>query len=151
MKIAIGNDHRGYKAKQRMIHILTQDGHEVLDCGCESEESADYPDYAKKVAKKVSEEEADRGILICGTGIGMSIAANKVHGARAAWVDDVNDAASAREHNNANIVCVRGSMDGWDMEEIISVFLDCEFQENEERHKRRVKKISEIEKEQSLD
>lgn len=151
MKIAIGNDHRGYKAKQRMIHILTQDGHEVLDCGCESEESADYPDYAKKVAKKVSEEEADRGILICGTGIGMSIAANKVHGARAAWVDDVNDAASAREHNNANIVCVRGGMDGWDMEEIISVFLDCEFQENEERHKRRVKKISEIEKEQSLD
>ena len=151
MKIAIGNDHRGYKAKQRMIHILTQDGHEVLDCGCESEESADYPDYAKKVAKKVSEEEADRGILICGTGIGMSIAANKVHGERAAWVDDVNDAASAREHNNANIVCVRGGMDGWDMEEIISVFLDCEFQENEERHKRRVKKISEIEKEQSLD
>lgn len=151
MKIAIGNDHRGYKAKRRMINILTQDGHDVLDCGCESEEAADYPDYAKKVAKKVSEEEADRGILICGTGIGMSIAANKVHGARAAWVDDVNDAASAREHNNANIVCMRGSMDGWDMEEIVSVFLDCEFQENEERHKRRVKKISEIEKEQSLD
>src|SRR6266545_6083043 len=112
MKIAIGSDHRGFEAKRRIVSLLQQLGHEVHDLGPESKDSVDYPDYAFEVARAVSQGGAERGILICGTGIGMCIAANKVHGVRAAPCHDSITAEMSQRHNDANVLCLSADLMG---------------------------------------
>ena len=144
MKICIGSDHGGYLLKQEVIAHLKERGFEVTDVGCYSEESCDYPVYAKPVTDAIKDKTADFGILICGTGIGMSIAANKVKGIRAAKVATPREAALAKEHNLANVITLAEYTENLD--EIIDSFIDTE-NSKEERHNRRVEKIMEIENE----
>ena len=140
MKIAIGNDHRGFKLKLKIVDWLKNHGHQVEDAGAHSEESADYPDYAGKVAKAVADGQSDRGILICGTGIGMSIAANKRKEIRAALCYKPEYAALTRMHNDANVLCL-GEMNGDELNlEVLDVFMGTEFEGG--RHQRRVDKIA---------
>ena len=108
MKIAVGADHGGFERKTEIVAFLQKLGHKVVDVGCYSEESVDYPDYARKVAKAVSLNRAERGILVCGTGIGMCIAANKLAKIRAAVCWNVKTAKLAAEHNQANVLCLSG-------------------------------------------
>jgi ribose 5-phosphate isomerase B len=145
LKIAIGSDHRGYSLKERIKTLLAGEGHEIIDVGTDSEDSADYPDYAIPVAEKTAGGEADRGIVICGSGIGMSIAANKVEGARAALVRTVEDAEMTRRHNDSNVLALSEAMGGDEhLEEIVRVWIDTEFDGG--RHQRRVDKITDYEK-----
>ena len=147
MKIAIGSDHRGYDAKQRLLPQLQQLGHEVLDVGPQSHDSVDYPDYAFQVASAVGEGRVDRGILICGTGIGMCIAANKVPGVRAAPCHDSITAEMSRRHNDANILCLSADLLGDDLiARMVRIWLQTEFEAG--RHARRVDKIARYEQEQ---
>lgn len=108
MRIAVGADHAGWETKDRIVRFLREQGHEVDDLGTSSGASVDYPRYAYLVARRVASGEADRGVLVCGTGIGMSIAANRVAGARAAVCHDEFTAKMAREHNDANVLCLGG-------------------------------------------
>ena len=144
MKIAIGSDHRGYSLKERIKKLLAGDGHEVVDVGTDSEDSADYPDYAIPVAEKTAGGEADRGILICGSGIGVSIVANKVDGARAALVWTVDQARMTRKHNDSNVLALSEEMgDDERIDEIVRVWLDTGVEGG--RHQRRVDKITDYE------
>lgn len=144
MKIAIGSDHGGYALKEKIKEYLLNNGYNVEDFGCFSEESVDYPDYALKVAKAVSYGEFDAGILICGTGIGISIAANKVKGIRAALCHDGLTARLAKQHNNANILCLGGRTTGIETaKDIVDNWLGSEFEGG--RHLRRINKIKNIE------
>ncbi|MBQ6366076.1 MAG: ribose 5-phosphate isomerase B [Oscillospiraceae bacterium] len=139
--IAIGCDHGGYAYKQMLMQHLEDRGIRYQDFGCFSPDSCDYPDYAIPVAKAVASGEFEKGILICGTGIGMSIAANKVHGIRAAVCGDSFSATATREHNDANILCMGARVISEAKAlEITDIFLDTPFSE-EERHKRRISKI----------
>ncbi len=145
MKIAIGCDHGGVNLKAYIKNYLIENGYEVEDFGTEEGVPADYPDIAETVAKAVRGGGFDRGILICGTGIGMSIAANKVSGIRAAHVTDCYSARMARQHNNAHIICLGERITGCDLGlEIVKAYLGEEFAGG--RHARRVGKIDEIEK-----
>jgi ribose 5-phosphate isomerase B len=147
MKIAIGSDHRGFEAKRRIVTLLGQLAHEVLDVGPTSADSVDYPDYAFPVASAVGQGQADRGILIDGTGIGMCIAANKVHGVRAAPCHDCVTAEMSRRHNDANILCLSADLLGPDLiNRMIRLWLDTPFDSG--RHARRVEKITRFENEQ---
>ena len=140
MKIAIASDHRGVDLKSELIGFLRQ--HEVVDLGTNSKESCDYPDYALKVAKAVASGEAERGILICSTGVGMSIAANKVNGIRAALCFDENVAKQSREHIDSNILVLGADLISPEKaKSITSMWLSTEFS-NEERHARRIKKMN---------
>jgi len=144
MKISIGCDHAAVAYKNMIRDSLREQGHEVLDLGIEYGEKADYPDIAEKVSLEVSEDRCERGILICGTGIGMSIAANKVKGIRAAAVSDPVSARLCREHNDANVLCFGERIVGSVMaEELVRVFLSTDFLG--ERHQRRVEKIIALE------
>jgi ribose 5-phosphate isomerase B len=144
MKIAIGSDHRGFEVKQRIITVLQQLGHEVLDVGPHRRESVDYPDFAFQVATAVGEGRVDRGILICGTGIGMCIAANKVHGVRAAPCHDSITAEMSRRHNDANVLCVSADLLGDEViDRMVRIWLETEFEGG--RHARRVEKITRFE------
>ena len=144
MKIAIGSDHAGFKLKEEIKKFLKEKGIEVVDFGTHSEDRVDYPDYAIPLAESVARGEEDFGILICGTGIGMSIAANKVKGIRASLVSDVYSAHSAREHNNANILCMGGRVLGVELaKDITNAWLNASFMGG--RHERRINKISEYE------
>ncbi|MEN8614537.1 ribose 5-phosphate isomerase B [Dehalogenimonas sp. THU2] len=139
MKIAIGNDHRGYSLKLQMMDWLVSNGHEVRDLGTNSEESTDYPDYAHGVAQAVASGKADRGVLICGTGIGMSMVANKLKEIRAALCYKPEYAVLTRQHNDANILCL-GEMNGDDLNfEVLKAFMTTGFEGG--RHQRRVDKI----------
>ena len=143
-RIAIGSDHRGFLLKQAIIPLLAELGHEYHDVGCYDEDTIDYPDVAEKVAMAVANGEADYGVLICGTGTGMSISANKVPGVRAALCTDPMSAQMARRHNDANVLCLGGAMIGeWLGREITSAYLSAEFEGG--RHTRRVEKISQLE------
>jgi ribose 5-phosphate isomerase B len=145
MKIVIGNDHAGVKHKERISGLLRSMGFEVTDIGTESSESVDYPDFARTVGLAVCRKEADLGILICGTGIGMSLAANKVRGIRAAVCWNEDTARLARQHNNANILCMGARLIPIeDSLNITKAFLETQFS-GEERHRRRVNKIMDIE------
>jgi ribose 5-phosphate isomerase B len=145
MKIAVGSDHRGFEVKKRILLLLPQLGHEVLDMGPESQDSVDYPDFAFQVARAVGEKQVDRGILICGTGIGMCIAANKVHGVRAAPCHDSITAEMSRRHNDANILCLSADLLGEELiDRMIRIWLETEFEGG--RHARRVDKIASFEK-----
>jgi len=141
MKIAIGADHGGFKHKEAIRKHLTDRGFEVFDFGTFSEESMDYNDVAVKVAEGVRDEKFDRGILVCGTGVGMSIMANKVMGIRAALVHDIFTAEATRLHNDTNVLTMGGRVIDEDMAlRITDIWVDTAFS-NEERHARRVKKI----------
>jgi len=144
MRIALGCDHRGWNLKQAIISLITELGHSYEDFGSYDTNPADYPDSACLVAEAVGEGRFDYGILICSTGIGMSIAANKVKGIRAAVCGDVFAVRRARQHNDANVLCLGGGIQGQDLaEEIVRVFLDTEFEGG--RHIRRLEKIKAME------
>jgi ribose 5-phosphate isomerase B len=140
MRIAIGSDHRGYAAKQRIKALLLEMGAKLTDHGTESGESCDYPDIGLAVAEDVIQGRAERGILFCGSGIGMSITANKVRGIRAALCHDELTAQMARRHNDANILCLPADLVGDAlMQNIVRVWLQTDFEGG--RHLRRVNKI----------
>jgi ribose 5-phosphate isomerase B len=144
MKIAVGSDHRGYAIKTKIIELLRKMNQEVVDSGTYDCESVDYPDIAAVVAHKVGTHEVDRGILICGTGIGMAIAANKVAGVRAAPCHDDLTAEMSRRHNDLNVLCLSADMLGEKLiDRMIDIWLKTEFEGG--RHARRVEKIGEME------
>lgn len=139
--IGIGCDHGGYALKQEIIKYLEENKVEYKDFGCYNEDSVDYPVYAKQVANAVVAGECEKGILICGTGIGISIAANKIKGIRAALCHDCFSAQATREHNNANILAMGGRIVGPGLAvKIVDTFLNTEFS-NDERHIRRIEQI----------
>jgi ribose 5-phosphate isomerase B len=145
MKVAVGNDHRGVTVKQRVVALLTELGHEVHDIGANSPTSVDYPDYAIPVAEEISCGKADRGILICATGHGMCIAANKVAGVRAANCRDVVDAELSRRHNGSNVMCLGADLLGEEqIERMIRVWLATEAEGG--RHAKREEKVAAYEK-----
>lgn len=144
MKIGIGNDHSALELKAEIIELLENKGHEVVDFGTNSAESCDYPVYGEKVARAVVSGEVDQGILICGTGLGISLAANKVKGIRAAVCSEPFTARMARQHNNCNILAFGARVVGGELAKmIVETWLDTEFEGG--RHQRRVDMISAIE------
>lgn len=145
MKIAIGSDHAGYELKEYLLREL-KDQYEFVDLGTNSPASVDYPDYALKVGQMVVQKNADFGILLCGTGIGMSVAANKVEGVRAALAFDLYTAMQSRRHVDANVLVLGGLVTGKGLAvEIVKVWLQTPF-ESGERHTRRIDKIRRLEK-----
>ena len=144
MRIAVASDHRGYAAKQKITELLTRAGHNVQDFGCDSTASCDYPDHGFDAAECVARSEAERGILICGTGIGMSITANKVTGIRAALCHDELTAELARRHNGANVLCMPADLIGDElMKRVVEIWVSTDFEGG--RHGRRLDKISDYE------
>ncbi|MGQ9458127.1 MAG: ribose 5-phosphate isomerase B [Anaerolineae bacterium] len=144
MRIAIGADHGGFRLKERVRALLEGEGHEVHDFGTHSEDSVDYPDIGGKVAQAVAAGAVDCGILICGTGIGMSITANKVRGVRAAVCHEAYTARMARAHNDANVLCMGGRVLGEGVAlDVVRTFLTTPFEGG--RHARRVGKIAALE------
>lgn len=143
--LAIGSDHGGFELKGHIVEHLKEKGIEVKDYGVYCEDSVDYPDCAKPVCEAILNGSAELGILICGTGIGISMAANKFHGIRAALCGDVFSAKMAKEHNNANIICLGGRVTGRELVcMIVDTFLEAKFQGG--RHQQRIDKIHAIEK-----
>lgn len=148
MKIAIGADHGGYRLKEIIVPYLQKLGHEVTDFGWSSDSAVDYPDYAAPVCNQVVRGEADRGILICGTGIGMSIAANKTQGIRCALVHDMFSAKATREHNDSNVLSMGERVIGPGVaQEIVKIWLETRFSD-EERHCNRIAKVMKLEAQQ---
>lgn len=144
MKIGIANDHRGYKLKNKLMLYLKKKGFEVIDYGSNDFSSADYPDFAFKLSNGVATKEVDFGIAICGTGIGISIACNKVKGIRCAKISTVKEAYHTRFDNDANIMAINGDMPTYRAKDIIDKFLSTDFS-NLEKHILRIKKIEEYE------
>ncbi len=146
MKIALGSDHAGFELKEKIKEFLTSMGHQVEDMGCYSTDSVDYPVYGAKVARVVAENAVERGILVCGTGLGMSMVANRFAGVRAALCHEPFTAQMARRHNNANILVLGGRVLGDALAlEIVKVFLETPFEGG--RHTRRIEMIENIVKE----
>jgi ribose 5-phosphate isomerase B len=144
MKVAIASDHGGINIREEIKGLMDEMGIEYIDLGCECNTSVDYPDYAVPVAEKVANGEVDRGILVCGTGIGMSIAANKVKGIRCALVHDTFSAKATREHNNSNVLAMGERVIGPGLaREIAKVWLTTEFEGG--RHEKRVSKMMDYE------
>ncbi|MHC4174846.1 MAG: ribose 5-phosphate isomerase B [Planctomycetota bacterium] len=144
MKIALGSDHRGFEAKQLIKAIVSELGHECIDFGTNDSNPVDYPDTAYLATTAVSKNQADRAILACATGLGMSIAANKIKGVRAALCHDELSAQISRDHNDANILCISGDQVGEVLlRKMVEVWLNTEFSGG--RHERRVRKIKAIE------
>ena len=144
MKIVVGSDHRGFEAKKQVKAIITQLGHECVDVGTDSSDPVDYPDPAYLAAVAVSKKQAERAILACGTGIGMSITANKINGIRAALCHDELSAQISRHHNDANVLCIAADLLGEVLlRKIVESWLNTEFSGG--RHLRRVRKITAIE------
>lgn len=149
MKVVIGSDHAGYEMKENIKKYLTEKDIQVTDVGTNSNESVDYPEFGKKVGLEVTTKPYDFGIVICGTGIGISIAANKVKGVRAALVHDKETARLAKEHNNANVLAFGGRNNTLEnAKEIVDGFLEAHF---EERHQKRIDLISKIENANNLE
>jgi len=146
MRIAIGADHAGFDLKRVLIEALDHDGHEVIDLGTNGREPVDYPDYARAVAQAVLRGEAQRGILVCGSGVGASIAANKFAGVRAGLCHDTYSAHQGVEHDDMNVLCLGARVIGAELAlELARVFLAARF-DGEERHLRRLAKITEMER-----
>ncbi len=147
MRIAIGADHGGYPLNERLIKELDSAGHEILDFGTHvGSRPDDYPDYALKVGQALQEDKADIGILVCGSGVGASVAANKLNGIRAALCGDTYSAHQSREHDDCNVLCLGARVVGEELAlEIVRAFVAAKFN-GEERHMRRLKKVDEIEK-----
>lgn len=145
MKIAIGNDHAAVDMKQEITQFLTEKGHEVINFGTDKNESCNYPEYGKKVAEAVANKEADLGMLICGTGVGISLAANKVKGIRAVVCSEPCTARLSREHNDTNVLAFGARIVGMEMaKEIVTAWLDAQFLGG--RHQERVDMLMEIER-----
>lgn len=148
MKIAIASDHRGYVVKGKILALITELGHEAVDMGTDSSESVDYPDFAVKVARALSEGVVERGILICGTGMGMCITANKFPGVRACTCHDDLTAEMSRRHNDANVLCLSADLLGDRLvNRMVELWLKTEFEGG--RHARRIEKIGRIETERN--
>ncbi len=144
MRVSIGSDHRGFNLKSKIRDLLLDVGHEVVDLGTDSTESCDYPDIAMAVAKSVSAGESDRGILVCGTGIGMAITANKFDRVRAATCNDEVTSEMCRRHNDVNVLCLSGDMLGErNIDNLVRIWLETEFEGG--RHARRLGKITQLE------
>ena len=144
MKIWIASDHGGYERKKQLLAYLDEKNYNFEDLGTTSTESVDYPDFAFQVGKKIVENPNDFGILICTTGIGMSIACNKVKGIRCAKVSNVEEATLTREHNDANVLALSAKLELEETKKIVDAFINTPFS-NEERHLRRIRKIKEYE------
>ena len=145
MRIATGSDHAGIALKVGLVEFLEGHGHAVTDLGTHDTSSCDYPDYAAKVAQAVADGQADFGLLLCGTGVGMSMAANKVSGIRAAVVSDPFSARATRLHNDANVLCMGERVVGQGLaREILAAWLDAEYEGG--RHQRRIDKITALER-----
>ena len=144
MKIGIANDHRGYKLKTKLIPYLQKKGYEVEDYGALSTESVDYPDYGILLGEKVRDKEVDFGIAICGSGIGISIACNKVNGVRCAKVNNPKEAKLTRLDNDANIIALSEKLHLYEAKDILDVFLTTKYKQ-EERFQRRIDKITKYE------
>lgn len=146
MKISMGSDHGAFAMKEHLKQYLTEQGHQVVDCGTYSTDSCDYADFAKAAAQLVASGDCDRGIVMCTTGVGISIAANKVRGIRCALCSEPYSAEMTRRHNDANMLAMGGALIGTNMaDRIVDVFLNTEFEGG--RHARRVGKIMAIENE----
>lgn len=141
MKVGIANDHRGYKLKNELVDFLKSIGYDVVNYGSDTEEPVDYPIYAFKIGEAVRDGKIDKGILICRTGIGMSIACNKVRGVRCAKVDSVEDAALTRLDNDSNVIAISYVKDITEIKEIVKTFLEMKFS-GEDRHQRRIDLIN---------
>ena len=146
MRISVAADHNGYELKNEISEILKREGHDVIDIGPHSLDPLDdYPDFAKPLAKSVSSGETDRGIMVCGSGVGASVAANKVKGVRAAVCHDIYSAHQGVEHDNMNVLCLGSRIVGTEVvRELVSAFITAEYT-NEERHARRLNKVIEME------
>ena len=149
MKIAVGSDHAGFSLKEKVGPLLERAGHEVVDVGTDSEESADYPRYAAEAARIVADGDADRAVLCCGSGVGVSIVANKVDGVRAVNAHDPDEAEMSRRHNDANVLAPAGRrLEEGDAREIVERFLATDFEGG--RHERRVDQIAAVERGEAL-
>jgi ribose 5-phosphate isomerase B len=145
VRIAVGSDHAGFELKQHVAQALRDAGHEVVDVGTDSEESTDYPLFAEPAARMVAGGDAERGVLVCGSGVGVSIVANKVDGVRAVNAHDVGEASMARRHNDVNVLTLSGRrLDAPTADAIVETFLDTAFEGG--RHERRVELIREVER-----
>ena len=143
MKIVVGSDHAAYELKEAIKEKLTAEGHEVIDVGCDSTESVDYPKYGHAVGRTVASGDAERGIAVCGSGIGISIACNKVPGIRAALCTSVEMAEMCRRHNNANVVCMGARMISQDLAfDIIDKWMTTDFEGG--KHLRRINEIEDL-------
>lgn len=143
MRIAFGADHRGFRLKEQLKSFVAAAGHRVLDLGTNSAESVDYPDYAFAVAQAVVRRRAERGIMVCGTGIGMCVAANRVRGIRAALCSSARMAVQSRRHNNANVLCLGGDMtSAAEAKRIVALWLRTRFEAG--RHRRRIAKLERL-------
>lgn len=140
MKIGIANDHHGVKMKNKLVKYLKKRKYEVVDYGTHDNQSVDYPDYAKIVAQNVSNKSLDMGILICKSGIGMSIACNRIKGARCSKVTTIKEAMLTRQHNNANVITLNSDMFIFKAKDLVDAFLKTPYT-NEERHNRRIEKL----------
>jgi ribose 5-phosphate isomerase B len=149
MRIAISSDHAGFRLKEILVLFLNDLGHQVLDLGTDSEKSVDYPDFVELVGKSIQNDEVDRGIIICGSGVGACIAANKMKGIYAAICHDVYSAKQGVEHDDMNVLCFGGRIIGEELAKVLAQhFLEAEFlgkKPGHERHQRRVNKIKDIE------
>jgi len=147
MRIVIGADHRGYEMKDEIAAALKRDGHEVLDVGTNGADSVDYPDYARAVGAAITGGRAERGILVCGSGVGASIAANKMRGVRAAVCHDVYSAAQGVEHDDMNVLCLGSHVVSLELAlDLVKAFVAARFAD-EERYRRRLAKVAEMERE----
>jgi len=136
MKIGIANDHHGVDTKQKLLNYLTDKGYDVVDMGANSSDNVDYVPYAFKVGESIRDNEIDRGILICSSGIGMTIACNKIKKVRCAKIDNFSDAKTSRSHNNVNVISINSRLELVWLYKMVDIFLETEFS-NEERHIRR--------------
>jgi ribose 5-phosphate isomerase B len=148
VRVVLGADHRGYELKDRIAAALTEAGHEVLDVGTDGPDSVDYPDYARAIGRALNQGRAERGVLVCGSGVGASIAASKLHGVRASVCHDTYSARQGVEHDDMNVLCLGSGIVGLDLAlELVEAFLGASFLADEERYARRLRKVEEIERE----
>ena len=146
MRIVVGADHRGYELKDEIAAALKQAGHEVLDVGTHSADSVDYPDYARAIGGALTDGRAERGVLVCGSGVGASIAANKIRGVRAAIRHDTYSARQGVEHDDMNVLCLgAGVIDSQLALELVQAYVDARLS-GEERYRRRLEKVAEMER-----
>ncbi len=151
MRVAVGFDHRGFSVKHQVIGFVATGGHEVLDFGTNSTDSVDYPDYAAAVGGAVADGHADRGIIVCGSGVGACVAANKIDGVRAAMCHDTYSAHQGVEHDDMNVLCLGSGVVGLSLiEEVTRAFLAAEFNTDEERYARRLRKVDALERGERL-
>ena len=146
MRFALGCDHGGFPLKNRLMTVIRDQGHEIVDCGTDSNCAVDYPDFARKVGEAILKGQADRGILVCGSGVGISVAANKIPGIRAGVCHDTYSAHQGVEHDDMNVLCIGARIVGEEVAaELVRVYVNAAFT-GEERHVRRLNKVLEIER-----